>query len=210
MLGVNDRQVDLVQEGVDCVIRTGDLNSSTLVARPLGRFRWVTCASPDYLRKFGIPRSPDDLSQHRAIHYFSDQTRRADALRFVRGTETVSIPVRGEAAVNATGLYINMCLEGFGWRSWLRVLSQRICGREGWLRFWLTGNRLRCPSRCFIPISVFSLPQCVPLQTGLPGLSRTPARHRQAAGLIRNQIAYIAGRKTRVIMVPPSVPPISV
>ncbi|MFP2425355.1 LysR family transcriptional regulator [Enterobacter ludwigii] len=130
MLGVNDRQVDLVQEGVDCVIRTGDLNSSTLVARPLGRFRWVTCASPDYLRKFGIPRSPDDLSQHRAIHYFSDQTRRADALRFVRGTETVSIPVRGEAAVNATGLYINMCLEGFG----LAQLAESIVSahlREG-------------------------------------------------------------------------------
>ncbi len=50
MIGVSDRQVDLIQEGVDCVIRTGELNNSSLVARPLGRFRWVTCASPDYLR----------------------------------------------------------------------------------------------------------------------------------------------------------------
>ncbi|WP_240336279.1 LysR substrate-binding domain-containing protein, partial [Klebsiella aerogenes] len=58
-IGVSDRQVDLVQEGVDCVIRTGELNNSTLVARPLGRFRWVTCASPDYLREYGIPQSPD-------------------------------------------------------------------------------------------------------------------------------------------------------
>ncbi len=49
MIGVSDRQVDLIQEGVDCVIRTGELNNSSLVARPLGRFRWVTCASPDYL-----------------------------------------------------------------------------------------------------------------------------------------------------------------
>lgn len=71
MIGVSDRQVDLVQEGVDCVIRTGELTDSTLVARPLGRFRWVTCASPDYLREYGIPETPEALSQHRAIHYFS-------------------------------------------------------------------------------------------------------------------------------------------
>lgn len=64
MIGVSDRQVDLVQEGVDCVIRTGELTDSTLVARQLGRFRWITCASPDYLRKFGIP----DLIRRNRCH----------------------------------------------------------------------------------------------------------------------------------------------
>lgn len=87
MIGVSDRQVDLVQEGVDCVIRTGELTDSTLVARPLGRFRWVTCASPDYLREYGIPETPEALSQHRAIHYFSGSGRRTNELRFTRGTE---------------------------------------------------------------------------------------------------------------------------
>ncbi|MCK0551876.1 LysR family transcriptional regulator [Pantoea ananatis] len=114
MIGVSDRQVDLVQEGVDCVIRTGELLNSTLVARPLGEFRWITCASPDYLREYGIPQSPEGLSHHRAIHYFSGQSRRTDELRFVKGTETLSVSVSGQAAVNETGLYIKMCLEGFG------------------------------------------------------------------------------------------------
>ncbi|MBA0166138.1 LysR family transcriptional regulator [Pectobacterium sp. CFBP8739] len=114
MIGVSDRQVDLVQEGVDCVIRTGELINSTLVARPLGRLRWVTCASPDYLREYGIPQSPEDLSRHRAIHYFAGQGRRSDELRFVQGSETLSVPVPGQGAVNETGLYIKMCLEGFG------------------------------------------------------------------------------------------------
>ncbi|NDJ57531.1 LysR family transcriptional regulator [Enterobacteriaceae bacterium 4M9] len=114
MIGVSDRQVDLVQEGVDCVIRTGELINSRLVARPLGHFRWVTCASPDYLREYGIPQSPEDLAQHRAIHYFSAQTRRTNELRFVNGSETLSVSVSGQAAVNETGLYIKMCLEGFG------------------------------------------------------------------------------------------------
>ena len=114
MIGVSDRQVDLVQEGVDCVIRTGELLSSTLVARPLGLFRWITCASPDYLREYGIPKTPEELSHHRAVHYFSGQSRRTDELRFVQGTETLSVSVSGQAAVNETGLYIKMCLEGFG------------------------------------------------------------------------------------------------
>lgn len=114
MIGVSDRQVDLVQEGVDCVIRTGELTDSTLVARPLGRFRWVTCASPDYLRKFGVPEKPEALSRHRAIHYFSGSGRRTSELRFTQGTEAFSVPVEGDAAVNETGLYIRLCLEGFG------------------------------------------------------------------------------------------------
>lgn len=130
MIGVNDRQVDLVQEGVDCVIRTGELNDSTLIARPLGRFRWVTCASATYLRENGIPQTPEDLSHHRAIHYFSGQVRRAGEMRFVSGTEKISVPVSGITAVNETGLYIKMCLEGFG----LAQLAERIVSehlREG-------------------------------------------------------------------------------
>lgn len=114
MIGVSDRQVDLVQEGVDCVIRTGELNDSSLVARPLGRFRWITCASPDYLNEYGIPETPEELLKHRAIHYFSASTRRVNELHFVRGNETRSVAVNGNAAVNETGLYIKMCLEGFG------------------------------------------------------------------------------------------------
>ncbi|WP_413471784.1 LysR family transcriptional regulator [Shewanella baltica] len=114
MIGVNDRRVDLVQEGVDCVIRTGELNDSTLVARPLGRFRWITCASPAYLEEKGIPQTPEDLSHHRAVHYFSGHTKRADEMGFVSGTKKMSVSVSGAAAVNETGLYIKMCLEGFG------------------------------------------------------------------------------------------------
>ena len=130
MIGVNDRQVDLVQEGVDCVIRTGELTASTLVARPLGRFRWVTCASAAYLRENGIPQTPEDLSHHRAIHYFSGPDRRAGEMHFVSGTEKISVAVSGAAAVNETGLYINMCLEGFG----LAQLAERVVSehlREG-------------------------------------------------------------------------------
>jgi DNA-binding transcriptional LysR family regulator len=66
-----DRQVDLVQEGFDCVLRIGPIGDETLIARPLGQLRMVNAASPAYLARYGIPRSLKDLQlhEHRTIHY---------------------------------------------------------------------------------------------------------------------------------------------
>ena len=122
MIGVSDRQIDLIKEGVDCVIRMGNLENSSLVARPLGEFRWVTCASAAYLKENGIPRSPDDLEQHRAIHYFSGNNRQAGEMRFVQNGEKKIVQMRGTIAVNETELYIKMCLKGYG----LAQLAERL------------------------------------------------------------------------------------
>jgi DNA-binding transcriptional LysR family regulator len=66
-----DRQVDLVQEGFDCVLRIGPIGDETLIARPVGQLRMVNAASPAYLARYGIPRSLKDLQlqDHRTIHY---------------------------------------------------------------------------------------------------------------------------------------------
>jgi LysR family transcriptional regulator for bpeEF and oprC len=114
MIGVNDRQVDLIQEGVDCVIRTGSLEDSTLVARRLGELRWITCAAPSYLAEHGVPALPEDLQRHRAVHYFSGKTRRGSDLHFIDDGVRVAVPVPGTAAVNETGLYIKLGLDGHG------------------------------------------------------------------------------------------------
>ena len=66
-----DRLVDLVREGVDCVIRAGTPRDSSLVARPLARMRQILCASPDYLVRFGTPRDPADLADHQMVKFFS-------------------------------------------------------------------------------------------------------------------------------------------
>lgn len=122
MIGVSDRQVDIIKEGVDCVIRMGNLENSSLVARPLGEFRWVTCASAAYLKENGIPQSPDDLEQHQAIHYFSGNNRQAGEMRFVQNGEKKIVQMNGNIAVNETELYIKMCLEGYG----LAQLAERL------------------------------------------------------------------------------------
>ncbi len=73
-LSEGDRLVDLVREGIDCVIRAGELKDSDMVARPLGTLAEITCASPAYLQRFGTPDTPDDLSTHRMIGYRSSAT----------------------------------------------------------------------------------------------------------------------------------------
>ncbi|WP_215409402.1 LysR family transcriptional regulator [Janthinobacterium sp. JC611] len=114
MIGVNDRQVDLIQDGVDCVIRTGSLEDSTLVARRLGELRWITCAAPSYLAEHGVPELPEDLPRHRAIHYFSSTTRRGSDLHFIEEGIRTAVPVPGTVGVNETGLYIKLGLDGHG------------------------------------------------------------------------------------------------
>lgn len=68
-LDFNDRQIDLLQEGIDVGIRIAELPDSTLIARPLAPVRTVVCASPAYLQRHGTPRAPADLARHRCLLY---------------------------------------------------------------------------------------------------------------------------------------------
>src|ERR1700678_3379527 len=59
-LGCSERRADLIEEGIDCAVWSGELEDSTLVARRVGLLYFGTCASPAYLAKQGVPRHPDD------------------------------------------------------------------------------------------------------------------------------------------------------
>ncbi len=63
--------VDLIREGIDCVVRAGRLDDSTLIARHLVDMPQVICASPDYLNKHGTPEQPEDLLSHYCVNFFS-------------------------------------------------------------------------------------------------------------------------------------------
>lgn len=68
-MDLNDRVVDLVHEGYDLAVRIGRLRDSSLVARKLAPLRRVLCASPDYLARMGVPRTPEDLVRHNCLVY---------------------------------------------------------------------------------------------------------------------------------------------
>ncbi|MDX5333159.1 MAG: LysR family transcriptional regulator [Gammaproteobacteria bacterium] len=68
-MSLDDRRLDLVEEGFDVAIRIGDLPDSSLVARRLGDCRHVVCGAPGYFARYGTPRSPEDLRDHRTLTF---------------------------------------------------------------------------------------------------------------------------------------------
>jgi DNA-binding transcriptional LysR family regulator len=68
-LDFNDRLIDIIEEGFDVVIRSGELPDSRLMSRRLGYFRFVLCASPAYLAKHGVPDTPEELENHQCLRF---------------------------------------------------------------------------------------------------------------------------------------------
>ncbi len=70
-INFSDRQIDLVQEGVDLAFRIADLKDSSLKARRITPIKLMLCASPDYLKQQGPPQTPEDLKNHQLLNYDS-------------------------------------------------------------------------------------------------------------------------------------------
>ncbi|MBD3619082.1 MAG: LysR family transcriptional regulator [Chromatiales bacterium] len=68
-MSLDDRRLDLVEEGFDVAIRIGDLPDSSLVARRLGDCRHVVCGAPGYFERHGTPRTPEELRNHRTLSF---------------------------------------------------------------------------------------------------------------------------------------------
>ncbi|WP_018410746.1 LysR family transcriptional regulator [Methyloversatilis thermotolerans] len=113
-IGMGDRPVDLIRESVDCVIRIGELQDSSLVARRIGTLDTVTCASPGYIERYGEPMSLDELPRHRVVHYFSSRTGRLYELDFVVEGEVTEVKVASRVSVNDGDAYVACGLQGFG------------------------------------------------------------------------------------------------
>lgn len=114
VLGVTDRAVDLVGEGIDCALRIGDLPDSTLIARPVGMATMVTCAAPKYLQEHGEPLTIADLNAHRGVNFLSGQNNRTLPWHFsIKGTDQAFISNAG-ISVTESNAYVKCCVAGFG------------------------------------------------------------------------------------------------
>jgi DNA-binding transcriptional LysR family regulator len=109
-----DRLVDLVREGIDCVLRVGDVQASDMVARRVATLDEVTAAAPSYIQRFGMPTSIDGLEGHRMIGFHSSASGSLLPLEFmVDGTlRTVSLPAT--LSVSAAESYAAAARLGLG------------------------------------------------------------------------------------------------
>lgn len=112
-LGLNDRHVDLVEEGWDLAIRIGTLADSTLVARRLAPCPMVVCASPSYLAARGTPRRIADLAAHDCLGYTLSRTIGADTWSF-GGATRASIAVNGTMRANNGDALVLAAVAGMG------------------------------------------------------------------------------------------------
>lgn len=110
----SDRWVDLVQEGVDCVLRYGHLRDSELVARQVAMLERLTCATPAYLEKFGTPSGTDDLDGHRAVSLRSITTGVVTPLEFGSGEKMRTITLPSTLTVTGTESYLAGIRLGIG------------------------------------------------------------------------------------------------
>jgi LysR family transcriptional regulator, regulator for bpeEF and oprC len=148
MMGMSDRPIDLVQEGVDCVIRGGTLPDSNMIARRIGSMRMVQAASPDYLARYGEPASIEDLERHVCVNYFSSLTGKIMDIDFIVDGQSVSVPMASSVAVNDAEAYVTAGLMGLGIIQPPRFMVRELLA-AGALREILTEARSEA-----IPISV--------------------------------------------------------
>src|SRR5690606_2733516 len=110
----SDRPVDLVQEGVDCAVRVGNVRDPGLVAQPLGVLEQGNYASPGYLACHGIPERPEDLARHFAVHYVSPSSGRIDHWEYEEDGIARVLPMRAQVHANSADTYIACAIAGLG------------------------------------------------------------------------------------------------
>ncbi|MCC8391004.1 LysR family transcriptional regulator [Paraburkholderia sp. MMS20-SJTR3] len=141
MIGEDDRLVDLVREGIDCVLRAGVLQDSSMVGRRVALLQQVTVASPEYLAAYGEPATPAELSglsAHRAVNYISSATGKPVPLEFRIDGRDSALVLPSAVSVSGADLYAGAALAGLGI---VQVPRYRVDGElaTGRLRVILAG-----------------------------------------------------------------------
>jgi len=114
-IGSTDRFVDVVREGYDLVVRVGALPDSALLARRLGVMSVVSAASAEYVRRHGLPTSPDDLRDHFLVDYATNLAGGQPSFDYVDPNgEVIAQPMASRVLVNQADAYLAACRAGLG------------------------------------------------------------------------------------------------
>jgi len=107
-----DRVVNLIEEGIDVAIRIAHPRDSSIVAIPVGRMRRVVCASENYLRKYGVPQTPDEVRKHLCVRHLGLAPR--SEWHFRVGSREVAIPIKRVVTSHDIDGAVDACVNGLG------------------------------------------------------------------------------------------------
>lgn len=113
-LDFSDRLVDVVEEGFDAVVRTGELSDSRLMSKRLGVSRFCCVGAPDYFRRHGIPVRPEDIARHACLLHRVPSTGMLEKWRLRRGDEDADMRPAASMTSNHLETLRHMAIQGLG------------------------------------------------------------------------------------------------
>lgn len=113
-LACSDRHTDLIEEGIDCAVWSGEITESNIVARRVGFLYFATCAAPSYIARHGKPQHPDELTRHACINHFSARTGRLADWVFSKAGVRVQAALGGHVALEDENSYVAAAEAGLG------------------------------------------------------------------------------------------------
>ena len=94
ILSSSDRRRDMLRDGLDCVLRVGELDDGDYIARKIGNIKITTCASPAWLAEHGTPETLEDLRKHQAINWINNSSRHVQPWTFTTPARVAAPPAR--------------------------------------------------------------------------------------------------------------------
>jgi DNA-binding transcriptional LysR family regulator len=113
-LDFTDRLVDVIEEGFDAVVRTGEMRDTRLMSRKLGSFKHRIVASPDYLRKAGTPELPEDLVLHHCLHHRYANSGKLEPWPLMRDGKDLHVSLPMTTVASTLEPLIHLAENGFG------------------------------------------------------------------------------------------------
>ena len=113
-LSSTDHALDLIREGIDCVLRGGGRSEPELIEKEIGGMECINVASPAYIKAFGKPKTLEDLKNHRLIHYTHVFGSKLHGFEYFDGEKYRDFKMKSAISVNSTISLGAACLAGLG------------------------------------------------------------------------------------------------
>jgi LysR family transcriptional regulator for bpeEF and oprC len=124
ILSSSDRRQDMLRDGLDCVLRMGELDDGDYIARPMGNIKLTTCASPAYLATHGTPKTLEELRQHQAVNWFNSSSRQIMPWTFETSSGAVEVNLPGKLVLDNSEAYVAAGLAGLGMLQGMNLFLQ--------------------------------------------------------------------------------------